>query len=185
MRFLERLIQRIAKQCAFGAESSCNLPKGRAETEAKVRVDVDAVRQMNRLMAERRKRDKVDELMSQDGFFARDHVRDGYIYYVEDGRLCEIYYEGSCRETHSIGVLPIDLREWIYPKGEKIDMEHQLTILRDLHQWLKNQNIRSNLDLPSGSTVTDQPCVWAHCGKPRIKGSAYCLHHYELNLLRR
>jgi hypothetical protein len=139
--------------------------------------------EMQKFEIERRKKDNVDDLLSKDGFYDRRHGRDGYIYYVENGRLCEMYYELSCVKDYDINFFPIDLREWLNPKGTKIAVEHQLRILCNLRQWLTNENIKSSVDLPSELTITDQSCVWANCNEHKIKGFAICLHHYNLSFL--
>ena len=123
--------------------------------------------------------------MTNHQFIMKNSGRWGNVVYCEgDRRIEEIYWEISGNPDYDIGFWPIDLREWDKPKGKAIDKEHQLKILRSLRQWLKNQNIRSNIDLPPETTITDQPCVWADCSVQKIKGSAFCLRHHDLNLLR-
>ena len=107
----------------------------------------------------------------------------GIITYHEGVNSIDIYWEISGSTDHDIVFCPIDLREWDNPKGTKISTEHQLEILRNLRVWLNNQNIKSNIDLPLEVTITDQQCMWANCSERKIKGSAYCLYHYDLNLL--
>ncbi len=106
------------------------------------------------------------------------------VYHEQDQRIGEkIYWEISTDPDEEIVIWPMDLREWDEPRGKEIDTEHQLKILQCLRQWLKTQNIRSNIDLPLEVTTTDQECVWADCSGRRIKGSPYCPRHYDLNLL--
>ncbi|MBL7186850.1 MAG: hypothetical protein ISS70_11055 [Phycisphaerae bacterium] len=116
-------------------------------------------------------------------------TRDGDVYsgpfiYREEDRRVNIYWEWSIDPNHDIGFGYIDLREWHEPKGTKIDKEHQLKILRKLRQWLKDQNVKSPLDLPLEIETTDRPCHWANCSERKTKGSAYCPRHRDLSLLR-
>jgi len=110
--------------------------------------------------------------------------RDGIITYHEGAMSIEIYWERSGSPLYDICLATIDLREWKNPKGVKIDKEHQLEILRNLRQWLKDQNIKSNIDLHSEIETIDRRCAWRKCDQRRIKGSAYCPYHYDYNLLR-
>ncbi len=79
--------------------------------------------------------------------------------------------------------LYMGLKEWANPKGVKIDKEHRLKILYRLRRWLKEQDIRSNLDLPSEIETVEARCMWRDCAERRIKGSVFCMRHYDLNLL--
>jgi hypothetical protein len=118
--------------------------------------------------------------MSKDGFYERLHGRDGYVYYVEGGRLCEI----SCEYGGKGFVFGyMNLREWVIPEGVAIDKEHQLKILHDLRLWLKQRRRKSDIDLPIRIELADRRCAWKECEEQKIKGSAYCPRHYDLNLL--
>ena len=114
--------------------------------------------------------------MSEFSFTTDGSVHSGPIVYREGNLSIEIPWEWSGNPNYDICFSPIELRWW--------DEEHQLKILYKLRQWLKDQNMKSTIDLPSEIEITDRSCVWANCSDRRIKGSAYCLRHYDLNLLR-
>ncbi|MHC4167870.1 MAG: hypothetical protein ACYSWQ_13000 [Planctomycetota bacterium] len=120
--------------------------------------------------------------MTDHQFIMSDSGRCGTITYHEGVRRIEIYWEISGNPDGDIVVWP-NLREWSSPENTTIGKEHQLEILRSLRQWLKNRNKKSNIDLPSEVTTTDKPCIWANCDDRKIKGSPYCLRHYELDML--
>ena len=78
--------------------------------------------------------------MTDHQFIMNGSGRCGTITYHEGARNIEIYWEMSGTPGYDIAFLPLDLKEWADPKGVKIDKEHQIEILRNLRQWLKNQN---------------------------------------------
>lgn len=120
--------------------------------------------------------------MNEHKFIMSSSGRCGTITYSEGERSIDIYWEISAHPHEDIVIWP-NLKEWSYPENATINKEHQLEILRDLRQWLKNQNKKSNIDLPSDVSTTDKACVWANCDDRRIKGSPYCLRHYELDMI--
>ena len=140
-------------------------------------------RRLKQHMEEMRNIDELDALRTEDGFFLRRRGRDGYIYYGEDGRLCKLYYEMSGAAMYDILLAPLDLREWMRPEGMLIQRSKQLDILHKLRSWLKEQKLRSNIDLPANTEILDRRCAWKDCCKQKMKGSAYCPYHYDLNLL--
>ena len=122
--------------------------------------------------------------MSEFSLTMNGSVRSGPIVYREEAPSVKIAWEWSGNPNRDICFGYIDLRERHEPKGTKIDKEHQLKILRKLRQWLKDQNIRSPLDLGLETETIDQRCCWADCSELKVKGSAYCPRHRDLNLLR-
>ena len=186
MGFLSRLFEKISKLSDPGFESSYKLPKG--WTETKVSDDLYALHipssQKDQWKAERHEKDKVDELIAKNGFYNCYHGREGFIYYVEDGHLCEIGYESSGVKEYDIALASVDLREWERPKGMTIPRDKQLEILQELRSWLKEQKLRTRIDLRTNIEFVDRRCAWKECNEKRIKGSAYCPHHYDTNLLR-
>lgn len=186
MKFFKRLIDKLSRPCDFRDKGTRVYPSGWTETKCSenshiCRIPSSLNEQWNE---ERREKDKVDQLMSENGFYNIGGGRAGYIYYVEDAHVCEMGYEGCGGEACQIGLYPIDLRKWIIPEGKSIDEEHQLKILRSMRQWLKSQKLKSSIDLPSELIATDLPCVWPDCGERKIKGLPYCLYHSDLFLLR-
>ena len=120
--------------------------------------------------------------MNEHQFVMNGSGRCGTITYRERDRCIEIYWERSANPDHDIVIWP-NLREWSNPKNKAIDRDHQLEILCSLRQWLQNQNKKSNIDLPLEVTTAEKPCIWANCEDRRIKGSPYCLRHYELDMI--
>ena len=114
--------------------------------------------------------------MDEFSFTMDGSVHSGPIVYREGTLSVEIPWEWSGNPKYDICFAPIDLRGW--------DEEHRLKILGKLRHWLKDKNMKSNIDLPSEIETTDQPWRWANCSERRIKGSAYCPRHRDLNLLR-
>ena len=169
MNFIKRLFKNISQMFEQDERYSYGHP---------------TLEEMQQFEIERRKKDKVDELLLKDGFYDRRHGRDGYIYYVEDGHLCEMYCEMSGVETYDILLAPVDLRKWIRPEGIPIQRDRQLEILRKLRSWLKEQKTKSNIDSPTNIELAEGRCAWKDCDQQKIKGLAYCPYHYDLNLLR-
>lgn len=185
MGFLGRLIRKVFVRSDSSAKPRWKLPEG--WTETKVCDDVYALHmpegQIEKWKAERHEKDNVDELITKNGFHNCYHGRGGYIYYVEDGHLCEIFYELSDGLPFNIALSSLDLRRWARPEGKSIPQDKQLEILRKLRSWLREQKLRTGIDKPTTPQV-DRRCAWRECTERRIKGFAYCPHHYDLNLLR-
>jgi hypothetical protein len=85
---------------------------------------------------------------------------------------------------YDILMAPVDLRQWHFPQGEKIPEDQQKIILTRLREWLAAKRLRTDVDLPQFSEVSEQPCVRAGCPNKALKGSAYCLEHLSLTALR-
>ncbi len=119
-------------------------------------------------------------------FVMNDRDRCGTVVYHEGDRNIEIYWEPMASygsgATDGVG-LCLNLKEWTDPKGVRIDREHQLEILYRLRQWLKDQKIRSSVDLPSNIKTTDRQCLWRDCAERRIKGSVFCMLHHDWDVL--
>ena len=50
---------------------------------------------------------------------------------------------------------------------------------------LSTEPEEKQLLLETRGGVLNEPCVWANCGKPKVKGSAYCIDHlYETGVRR-
>ena len=129
----------------------------------------------------RRKKFPIDK----NGFHFKSHGRAGIIAYIEDGNVLEIYYESSGAREYDILLAPIDLTEWMQPKGEKIPKNKQLEILHKLRDWLQLKRFRSNIDFPAKVELTNEQCLLAGCESQTVKGSFYCQQHYEEMMLRK
>ena len=167
MNFIKRLFKNISQMFEQDERYSYGHP---------------TLEEMQQFEIERRKKDKVDELITKNGFYNCCHGRSGYIYYVEDGHLCEMYYEASGNEKFDIA-LWLDFRKWVRPEAITIPRDKRLEILHKLRSWLQEQKLRAGIDLPANIEFEDKACIWSGCSEQKIKGSVYCLRHYDLNLL--
>lgn len=116
-------------------------------------------------------------------FYMNASGRCGTIVYYEADRSKEMYWEMSGSSEYDILLAPLDLREWDSPKGVSIETDHQVTILHRMRNWLDENNYRSNISLPKTIEMTGQSCAWSGCSAMKIEGSAFCLKHYDINLL--
>ena len=69
-----------------------------------------------------------------------------------------------------------------YWRTDEIDRCNQGFVLklgayRDDWAVLSTEQDEKELLLQSRGGLLDQTCVWAGCGKPKVKGSAYCIDH--------
>ena len=106
--------------------------------------DAPDERTVARWNARRRRRDKVDELGA--GFSFRASGRQGYIYYREEGRIMELYWEMSGVDEYDILLSLNGLREWALPHVEPVDSAKQKEILTDMQSWLVANNVRAKLE---------------------------------------
>lgn len=77
---------------------------------------------------------------------------------------------------------PLDLRSWT--SGQLLTREEQVKLLGALRDWLIAKRIRTDVDVPSPHTPSSKNCWWKGCFEPSLEGSAYCIAHYNLSLLR-
>ena len=97
---------------------------------------------------DRRKRDLVEDLIKQDGFYWGQPGKEGIIYWVAKGQLCELEYEvgwdiGNGGDIISINVKQV--KEYVLPaKKDMTDLEkEQVKIL--LVEWLAQNKIKAKL----------------------------------------
>ncbi len=69
---------------------------------------------------ERREKDKIDKLIKIDGFHDKSSGRTGVIYYVENGKVCELDYKISGVKNFDILMSFDQLAEWVFPIQETI-----------------------------------------------------------------
>lgn len=110
--------------------------------------------------------------------------RSGDILYQEGDRALELDWEMSGTNELNILLAPVDLRKWHAPLPTTIPLDKQKEILSRLRHWLHAEGLRSDIDLPGNTELTSVPCVYSDCEKQSIKGSAYCLEHFDFTLLR-
>jgi hypothetical protein len=114
-------------------------------------------------------------------FSGKIQGRDGLITYRETPRELQIYWELSGSPRFNVLVSP-DFRAWPLT-GEPIPEERQLQLLAALRDWLKAQNLRSDIDLPPDSSEDERPCLWNGCDRPRLNQHYYCRRHFDLSCL--
>jgi len=114
-------------------------------------------------------------------FSGKIQGRDGYITYRETPRELQIYWELSGSPRFNVLVSP-NFRAWP-STGELIPEECQLELLAALRDWLRAQNLRSDIDLPPDVSEDESRCLWAGCGRPRLKQYYYCRRHFDLSCL--
>ena len=111
--------------------------------------------------------------------------REVNIYYYEGENYIKISGEySSFFKKYKITFYPLlNLKKWINLPGTEIDLDHQLEILYRLREWLKENKIKSNIDIPKKIKTSNQRCHWKNCTENKIESSAFCLKHFNLNLL--
>jgi hypothetical protein len=114
-------------------------------------------------------------------FSGKIQGRDGLITYREAPQELQIHWEVSGSPRLNVLVSP-DFRRWP-STGEVIPEERQLQLLGALRDWLKAQNFRSDIDLPSDTSEDESGCLWAGCGRHRLKQYYYCRRHFDLSCL--
>ncbi|MEN9346699.1 MAG: hypothetical protein RLZZ77_210 [Bacteroidota bacterium] len=94
---------------------------------------------------DRRKKDKLNSFINQDGFHIKEGDREATIYYISKGRVCEIFCElsGSAKYDILIGLDHLDA--WALPTKEYLSDSERLFIETELKQWLYAQGIKADL----------------------------------------
>lgn len=126
-------------------EQKSTLPNGWTETKISENTFVTKIPQEQRdnWDKERREKDKVGQLSKKDGFHDTSCGRAGTIYYVENGRVCELDYEISGVKEFDILINFDGLTEWIFPTKESIS--DKKAIKEKLVNWLNKKKIRAEL----------------------------------------
>jgi|GEM_PF-743692 len=100
----------------------------------------------NKWEADRREKDKLQDMLPVNGFYMRSHGRSGYIYYIEDGNVVEIYWEVSGVPQYDILLSFYGLKGWSYPSSIPFAASEKEVIYDKLLKWLKEKNIRTDLE---------------------------------------
>ena len=111
--------------------------------------------------------------------------RSGTITCTADGKRLVIYWEMSGVPERDILLAPVDLREWQFPARERILEDDQKDILIQLRAWLAAKRVRSDIDLPQVTAVSEQRCARFGCTSKAIVDSAYCLECLSLCVLQK
>jgi len=110
--------------------------------------------------------------------------RCGDIVYMEGEKILKIYWEMPGVKELDMLIWP-DLTKWEPPVLEAIPYEKQREILARLRNWLTNEGLKTDIDLPLTIKSENEPCIWSGCGNDRVMGSAYCLEHIDYTTLKR
>lgn len=132
----------------FKTKSTGNkLPEGWTETKVTENTFVTEIpkEQKNKWEKERREKDKIEQLIKIEGFHNKSNGRSGTIYYVEKGKICELYYEISGVKKFDILIWFDQLTDWIFPNKEPIKIEDKEAIKNKLVDWLDQNRIRAEL----------------------------------------
>ena len=140
MKSIKRLFGLINKN------SGNKLPNGRKETNISADNYVINIpqEQKDKWVADRHKRDKVDELIKKDGFYDKPSGRSGTIYHADQRKLCEIDLEISGVKQYDILIYFDSLKEWILPFKKLMTTEEKAEIKEKLKPWLQNENINAS-----------------------------------------
>lgn len=86
--------------------------------------------------AKRRRQDKVEQMRRVDGFYYCAHGRDGMIYYVQQGRVLELYSEMSGDKQYAFLIHFQEATHWALPVKQVVSLEEKAVIREQLGQWL-------------------------------------------------
>lgn len=118
-------------------------------TETKISEDTYQVNipknKIDQWNSERHERDKVEILIKTNGFYNKPSGRSGTIYYVNKGKLCEIYVEISGISNYDILINFDNLKEWVLPFKKLITSAEKIVIKKRLKFWLAKENIKASL----------------------------------------
>lgn len=123
------------------------LPKG--WTEKRISEDSYLVHipkeQIDSWKVKRWKKHKVEELIKINGFHMKPDGRNGTIYFIEEFKLCEIYFETSAVKEFDILIFFEQISEWQLPKKIVLLESEKEQIREKLKMWLNTNAIKSDL----------------------------------------
>ena len=91
------------------------------------------------------KKDKVNKLIQKDGFYLKPDGRSGTIYFVEENKLCQIYFEISGVKEFDILIFFEQLNQWELP-NRKVMLENEKEVIKEkLSIWLGKEKIKADL----------------------------------------
>lgn len=94
---------------------------------------------------ERWEKDNVIKLLTKEGFHIKSHGRSGSIYYIEQGKMCEVYFEISGVPQYDILPAFSQLKTWKLPNKIPLTKDEKNRIEKELIIWLKDQNIKADI----------------------------------------
>jgi hypothetical protein len=99
----------------------------------------------NKWTSERHRKDKVEELLKQNGFHLKSHGRAGTIYYIDNGKVLEIGFEMSGVREYDLLLYFDNIENWAIPKDEPLSANQRTAIKEQLLEWLKAKRIKTDL----------------------------------------
>lgn len=95
---------------------------------------------------ERRQKDGLDTFINQDGFHLKGKgQRSGTIYYIDMGKVCEIFFEMSGVPEFDIIIYFNQVNEWTLPIIIAFSKQEKGNIKEELLNWLGKENIKTKL----------------------------------------
>lgn len=95
--------------------------------------------------SERHQKDKLNELLTHNGFHLKSHGRAGIIYYIDNGKVLEISYEISGVPQYDLLPYFDNIETWAIPNGEPLHAKQKAEIRQQLIAWLKTKGIKTDL----------------------------------------
>lgn len=95
--------------------------------------------------SERHQKDKLKDLLKINGFHIKHNGRAGIIYYIDEGKVLEIYFEMSGVPQYDLLLYFDTLTGWTIPKGESFAPKEQSAIKEKLLECLKSKRIKSDV----------------------------------------
>lgn len=140
MKFLKRFFNLTNKNKTY------KLPENWTETNISTDTFVTNIpkNQIEKWALDRLRRDNVDQMIRTNGFYNKPSGRTGTIYYVEDGKLCEIGLEISGVSQYDMIIFFDLLSEWIFPVKKLMTSKEKLNIETKLKIWLVKENINAS-----------------------------------------
>ncbi len=94
---------------------------------------------------ERRIKDKLQSFINIDGFHFVNNGRDGMLYYILKGKVCEIYWEMSGVPQYDI-IISLDLIDsWALPVKQLLSESEKKSIEKDLLIWLSEHKVNAEI----------------------------------------
>lgn len=105
-------------------------------------VNSDAIKKA--VQAAQAKRRGADFPALEEGYTFKADGRSGFVYFREDDRVLEIYWEMSGVPEYDILISPLEITSWTRPEDQLIPPEQRQQIVDGLRSFLLAKRIRSD-----------------------------------------
>jgi len=95
-----------------------------------------------------RQKMKSDFALLPEGFSLRSRGRDGFVYFREEDRVLELYWEISGVDDYDWLLSLESTKQWAHPKGENPSEAKRQEIIDALERWLAAKKIRTDAFKP-------------------------------------